>query len=148
MKALPWILALVTMLALTVHPAELTDDQLDQISREDIVKTLRHLQAISREAGKRADEAETHEAKTLGALQAMTRNNTDLQTALVTADKTARALEQHDAEAVAYGAQEHERAAKLETRALKAEKRALLACIVAGIATLGCLAMGYLMFKP
>lgn len=146
-----WILSLAILLACIAtqaHSQSIPDAELDKISREDIAKTLRHLKAISKEAQSRADEAEAHEAKTLGALQAMTRKNIELEVALVTADKTARELEAHDAAAVAYGAQEHERAGKMEIRAVKAEKRNVILAVIAGGALLACAALTYLLFKP
>lgn len=141
MKALPWILSLVIMLALTVHPAEISDADLDKISHEDIIKTVQHLQ-------QRAVAAEESNGKTIGALQQVTRENGEIAAQLAKADASAKELETELAKSMAYGTQEHERGNKMEVRAVKAEKRAVICTVIAGVAMLACAAMGYLLFKP
>jgi limonene-1,2-epoxide hydrolase len=136
------------MLALTVHPAEIADADLDRISREDIVKTLRHIQANEQAAIARATAAEEANGKTIAALQQTARQVVELQTALTKIDSSAKAVENERNQAVAYGTQEHEgRMAEKVARA-KAEKRALLASVIAGLALLACAALAYLLFKP
>lgn len=90
-------LLLICCLA-TSAVAQIPDAELDKISREDIVATLKHLQQINAEAQKRATAAEQSEARKDTALTAAEDAQARQALYIDTVEKSAKAVEdQRDA---------------------------------------------------
>lgn len=111
--------------------AEITDDELRQISKEDIVLTIRHLRSLTAEAVASADRAITSETAVQARLNSAGDALASTQTQLMRADQDMLALQAQ--------AEEHARiAAGAKADAVKAQRSAdrrgnLLGWLCAGV---------------
>jgi hypothetical protein len=126
--------------------AEITDDELRQISKEDIVLTIRHLRSLTAEAVASADRAITSETAVQARLNSAGDALASTQTQLMRADQDMLALQAQ--------AEEHARiAAGAKADAVKAQRLAdhrgnLLGWLGAGLLCVLCLRLTSILPPP
>ena len=126
--------------------AEITDDELRQISKEDIVLTIRHLRSLTAEAVASADRAITSENAVQARLNSAGDALASTQTQLMRADQDMLALQAQ--------AEEHARiAAGAKADAIKAQRLAdhrgnLLGWLGAGLLCILCLKLTSILPPP
>ena len=126
--------------------AEITDDELRQISKEDIVLTIRHLRSLTAEAVASADRAISSETAVQARLNSAGDALASTQTQLMRADQDMLALQAQ--------AEEHVRiAAGAKADAVKAQRLAdhrgnLLGWLGAGLLCILCLRLTSILPPP
>ena len=126
--------------------AEITDDELRQISKEDIVLTIKHLRSLTAEAVASADRAITSETAVQARLNSAGDALANTQTQLMRADQDMLALQAQ--------AEEHARiAAGAKADAIKAQRLAdhrgnLLGWLGAGLLCILCLKLTSILPPP
>ena len=126
--------------------AEITDDELRQISKEDIVLTIRHLRSLTAEAVASADRAITSETAVQARLNSAGDALASTQTQLMRADQDMLTLQAQ--------AEEHARiAAGAKADAVKAQRLAdhrgnLLGWLGAGLLCILCLKLTSILPPP
>ena len=126
--------------------AEITDDELRQISKEDIVLTIRHLRSLTAEAVASADRPMTSENAVQARLNSAGDALASTQTQLMRADQDMLALQAQ--------AEEHARiAAGAKADAVKAQRLAdhrgnLLGWLGAGLLCIVCLRLTSILPPP
>ena len=126
--------------------AEITDDELRQISKEDIVLTIRHLRSLTAEAVASADRAISSETAVQARLNSAGDALASTQTQLMRADQDMLALQAQ--------AEEHARiAAGAKADAVKAQRLAdhrgnLLGWLGAGLLCILCLRLRSILPPP
>ena len=138
-------LAIILLSASTVW-AQITDDELSKISKEEIVLTIKHLQKLTAESIAAADKATASEARVQASLTSATDALLDSQNQLLKVDQDIRNLQAQ--------AEEQARiAAGAKADAIKAQRLAdrrgnLLGWLGAGLLCVVCLRLTSILSPP
>ena len=138
-------LAIILLSASTVC-AQITDDELSKISKEEIVLTIKHLQKLTAESIAAADKAIASEARVQASLTSATAALMDSQNQLLKVDQDIRNLQAHVEEQARI-------AAGAKADAVKAQRMAdrrgnLLGWLGAGLLCVLCLRLTSILPPP
>jgi len=138
-------LAIICLSASSVC-AQITDDELSKISKEEIVLTVKHLQALTAEAKAAADRAIASEARMQAKLVDATNALMDSQNQLLKVDQDIRNLQAQTEEQtrIAVGA----RADALKAQRLADHRGNLLGWLGAGLLCIVCLRLTSILPPP